>query len=154
MTKENKEQLNAEITHIFDSGANHLRIFEMVENFIDKQYEPINSRNLKHTDIITFHQWKKSIVKHENNDGKYLIGNYDWRTNQELIEMYKSEVRLNPIKEVTSMHRENLLIALHLAIIAQEKRELEAGYFNDSALLGGWKENLKCLTNGGNLTFY
>lgn len=42
MTKEDKEQLNIEISHIFESGANHLRIFEMVENFIDKRYKAIN----------------------------------------------------------------------------------------------------------------
>ena len=42
MTKEDKEQLNIEISHIFESGANHLRIFEVVENFIDKRYKAIN----------------------------------------------------------------------------------------------------------------
>tara|TARA_R110000824_G_scaffold385911_1_gene580351 strand:- start:361 stop:615 length:255 start_codon:yes stop_codon:yes gene_type:complete len=42
MTKEDKEQLNIEVSHIFESGANHLRIFEMVENFIDKRYKAIN----------------------------------------------------------------------------------------------------------------
>jgi hypothetical protein len=42
MTKEDKEQLNIEVSHIFESGANHLRIFEMVENFIDKRYKDIN----------------------------------------------------------------------------------------------------------------
>ena len=42
MTEQDKEQLNLEISHIFESGANHLRIFEMVENFIDKRYKAIN----------------------------------------------------------------------------------------------------------------
>ena len=42
MTEQDKEQLNIEISHIFESGANHLRIFEMVENFIDKRYKAIN----------------------------------------------------------------------------------------------------------------
>ena len=28
MTEQDKEQLNIEISHIFESGANHLRIFE------------------------------------------------------------------------------------------------------------------------------
>ena len=42
MTEQDKEQLNLEISHIFESGANHLRIFEMVENFIDKRYKSIN----------------------------------------------------------------------------------------------------------------
>lgn len=42
MTEQDKEQLNIEISYIFESGANHLRIFEMVENFIDKRYKAIN----------------------------------------------------------------------------------------------------------------
>lgn len=42
MTEQDKEQLNIEISHIFESGVNHLRIFEMVENFIDKRYKAIN----------------------------------------------------------------------------------------------------------------
>lgn len=42
MTEQDKEQLNIEISHIFESGANHLRIFEMVENFIDTRYKAIN----------------------------------------------------------------------------------------------------------------
>jgi len=32
-----KEQLRVEIQHIFDSGANELRIFEMVESFINSR---------------------------------------------------------------------------------------------------------------------
>jgi len=35
MTQQDKEQLKLEIDHIFESGANELRIFEMVINFID-----------------------------------------------------------------------------------------------------------------------
>ena len=36
MTTEDKAQLITEINHIFDSGANEVRIFEMVRDFIDK----------------------------------------------------------------------------------------------------------------------
>ncbi|MCL5460445.1 hypothetical protein M3M33_17535, partial [Loigolactobacillus coryniformis] len=32
-----EKQLKAEIAHIFDSGANELRVFEMVKNFIDNR---------------------------------------------------------------------------------------------------------------------
>ena len=32
-----KEQLKVEIAHIFDSGANEIRIFEMVKSFIDRR---------------------------------------------------------------------------------------------------------------------
>ena len=37
MTEEDKEQLNLEISHIFESGANHERIFNMVEMFIENR---------------------------------------------------------------------------------------------------------------------
>jgi hypothetical protein len=38
MTKQDKEQLWIEIEHIFDSGANEMRVFNMVEAFIEKRY--------------------------------------------------------------------------------------------------------------------
>ena len=37
MTQQDKEQLKLEIDHIFESGANKIRIFEMVVNFIDSR---------------------------------------------------------------------------------------------------------------------
>jgi hypothetical protein len=37
MTQQDKEQLKLEIDHIFESGANELRIYEMVVNFIDSR---------------------------------------------------------------------------------------------------------------------
>ena len=65
MTEQDKEQLNIEISHIFESGANHLRIFEMVENFIDKRYKAINythccksdSEQLKDKPKLNFEDW-------------------------------------------------------------------------------------------------
>lgn len=44
--------------------------------------------------------------------------------------------------------KDNLATALYLAIKQQEKREQEAGYKSESALLSGWRENLACLENG------
>ena len=40
MTDKDKQQLSIEIQHIFDSGANMIRVFNMVESFIDKRYIP------------------------------------------------------------------------------------------------------------------
>ena len=37
MTQQDKDQLKLEIDHIFESGANEIRIFEMVVNFIDSR---------------------------------------------------------------------------------------------------------------------
>jgi len=41
MTEQDKQQLNLEISHIFESGANHERIFNMVEMFIDRRYKAL-----------------------------------------------------------------------------------------------------------------
>jgi hypothetical protein len=45
MTQQDKEQLKLEIDHIFESGANELRIYEMVINFI-------NSRNAVNKNFV------------------------------------------------------------------------------------------------------
>lgn len=37
MTQQDKEQLKLEIDHIFESGANEIRLFKMVVNFIDRR---------------------------------------------------------------------------------------------------------------------
>lgn len=37
MTQQDKEQLKMEIDHIFESGANEMRIFEMVTKFINSK---------------------------------------------------------------------------------------------------------------------
>ena len=42
MTKKNETELKNEIAHIFNSGANETRVFEMVKIFISRRYEAIN----------------------------------------------------------------------------------------------------------------
>ena len=37
LTTKDRKQLKLEIDHIFESGANEIRIFKMVENFIDSR---------------------------------------------------------------------------------------------------------------------
>ena len=37
MNEVEKEQLRMEIQHIFDSGANEIRVFEMVKSFIESR---------------------------------------------------------------------------------------------------------------------
>lgn len=37
MNEVEKEQLRMEIKHIFDSGANEIRVFEMVKSFIESR---------------------------------------------------------------------------------------------------------------------
>ena len=94
MTEQDKEQLNIEISHIFESGANHLRIFEMVENFIDKRYKAINYTHccteLNHDFSIGDDAWlvEKKIVEINDfcaspnrmeiiDDGKYRLVDID-----------------------------------------------------------------------------
>jgi hypothetical protein len=84
MTKEDKEQLNIEISHIFESGANHLRIFEMVENFIDKRYKAINYTHSCESDSELLHKLLQYL-----SDEDELIGN---RTHQQIIDNFKKLV--------------------------------------------------------------
>ena len=51
MDKINEEQLKLEIAHIFDSGANELRVFEMVKNFIDSRN--VVNKNFVLADVIS-----------------------------------------------------------------------------------------------------
>lgn len=44
--------------------------------------------------------------------------------------------------------QENLQHALHVAITSQQHTEKLKGFTSDSALLAGWKDNLKALQNG------
>ena len=42
MTDQEKTDLKVEIQHIFDSGANEMRIFNMIEMFLDRRDKAIN----------------------------------------------------------------------------------------------------------------
>jgi hypothetical protein len=42
MTEQESKDLKMEIQHIFDSGANEMRIFNMIEMFLDRRDEAIN----------------------------------------------------------------------------------------------------------------
>lgn len=42
MTEQDEKQLWIEIKHIFDSGANELRVFNMVKDFIEKRYQTLH----------------------------------------------------------------------------------------------------------------
>lgn len=44
MTDKDKKQLEYELRHIFESGANELRVYEMVVNFIESR-ELVNKTN-------------------------------------------------------------------------------------------------------------
>ena len=45
MTTKNENDLKSEIQHIFDSGANEIRIFEMTKSFIKKRYKELDAPN-------------------------------------------------------------------------------------------------------------
>lgn len=48
-----------------------------------------------------------------------------------------------------NVYQSNLLMALRVAIIDQEKREKEAGYTGDSGFLAGLRETFKHIQQGG-----
>lgn len=51
------------------------------------------------------------------------------------------------------IHKENLIIALETAIADREKYEREVlKYTGDSALVAGWKDTVKALNNGEDIT--
>ena len=43
MTELQEKQLKQEIQHIFDSGANEIRVLEMVKNFINNRHGELNT---------------------------------------------------------------------------------------------------------------
>jgi hypothetical protein len=92
MTEQDKEQLNIEISHIFESGANHLRIFEMVENFIDNRYKAINYTHccteLRDKEAPNIEDWLKDNFKRL---GRHSFTNTHEDTiwlRSELVEVY------------------------------------------------------------------
>ncbi len=75
-TKDTKE-LKLEIDHIFESGANEIRIFKMVKNFID-------SRNAVNNMIISLTEkeiYDLFILVQESKD----TGDKEWDKNMEII---------------------------------------------------------------------
>jgi hypothetical protein len=63
MTQQDKEQLKLEIDHIFESGANEIRIFEMVVNFIDTR-SGVN-KNFVLADVSSLLKAKREATKEE-----------------------------------------------------------------------------------------
>lgn len=52
------------------------------------------------------------------------------------------------------MHRENLVIALSLAIAEQERIDKSKGLTGDSGFAAGWKQVLDVVKQGGNIKFF
>ena len=63
MTQQDKEQLKLEIDHIFESGANEIRIFEMVVNFIDNR-NGVN-KNFVLADVSSLLKAEREATKEE-----------------------------------------------------------------------------------------
>jgi len=63
MTQQDKEQLKLEIDHIFESGANEIRIFEMVVNFIDSR-NGVN-KNFVLADVCSLLKAEREAAKEE-----------------------------------------------------------------------------------------
>ena len=59
-----KEQLKLEIQHIFDSGANEIRIFEMVKSFIESRPIITNPEKLSIRDEFAKSALMGLVAKH------------------------------------------------------------------------------------------
>ena len=70
MIQQDKEQLKLEIDHIFESGANEIRIFEMVVNFIDSR-NGVN-KNFVLADVSSLLKAEREATKEEIRE--WLIG--------------------------------------------------------------------------------
>lgn len=49
MTEQDEQSLKKEIQHIFDSGANEVRIFEMVKTFINRRGQALYIHNVSNS---------------------------------------------------------------------------------------------------------
>lgn len=60
MTQNELDELKIEIKHIFESGANEIRIFEMVKSFTERQSQ-VNKLPIHNVSdlLITWEQFKK-----------------------------------------------------------------------------------------------
>ena len=71
MTEQESKDLKMEIHHIFDSGANEMRIFNMIEMFLDRRDKAINythsCEELKDKEETAFDLWLKNF-KHAERD--------------------------------------------------------------------------------------
>lgn len=80
MTEQDEVDLKNEIQHIFDSGANENRIFEMVKMFIDWRY----------TDTISTNKTTKRLLT-----ASRLGINFDYGDGHRWINFYEEEVTDN-----------------------------------------------------------
>jgi len=98
-----------------------------------------------------------SELRYHIEEDKSLI--YDSKTNHDVCMYFDDENRdmlLNLLnqKQTTDMNhilKDNLSIALATAIKQQSKLEKKQGYITDSALLAGWRDNLRSLENAESL---
>jgi hypothetical protein len=76
-----KEQLKMEIQHIFDSGANEIRIFEMVKSFIESRNGvnklPIHGVSNRRELLITFITWAtEQRTSQQQNTNIQIVDNF------------------------------------------------------------------------------
>ena len=92
VSEEHLKQLRDEIEHIFDSGANELRVYEMVKTFIERRYLSLTPPD---AEAVMFAEWiYKNYIS--NGIGKYYHNNWNGDldtlvnyTTQELFTLYK-----------------------------------------------------------------
>lgn len=64
LTDKDREDLKAEIDHIFDSGANDIRLAEMMERFLNQRTPPVHNYAIDYPEIDSFYKhYKGGIYK-------------------------------------------------------------------------------------------
>jgi len=69
MTTQDEQSLKKEIHHIFDSGANEVRIFEMVKTFIKKHGQALDIHDVSSSSI----RMPKPCLKFEGLDNLSIV---------------------------------------------------------------------------------
>ena len=80
MTEQQKERLKQEIAHIFDGGANEIRIFDMCVNFINNQQSELNKLPIDGVMVCTFRYYDEDfpentrfVIKAKSSDEAFSI---------------------------------------------------------------------------------
>lgn len=101
MTPKEEKQLKLEIAHIFDSGANEIRVFNMVKQFLEMRSSPLSTnlgmsmqktaKESRYQDCVDVLQCYMSLT------GKYVAseeGQRGWKTNHGyIIKAFKFEMK-------------------------------------------------------------
>lgn len=89
MTELQEKQLKQEIQHIFDSGANEIRVFEMVKNFINNRQGELNTLPIP---VVVCSTWLFFYEGEKDKPQFKVQANTQWEAYQIAEETYGPQV--------------------------------------------------------------